>query len=48
MSRDVIRLGAGHDGGRVVFEGLPEDLVATRHTLTGRYLADYVSIVSGV
>src|SRR3712207_8018262 len=26
--------GAGHDGGRVVFEGLPADLVAARHTLT--------------
>src|SRR5919197_260493 len=34
--------GAGHDGGRVVFEGLPEDLVAAAHTLTGQHLADYV------
>jgi excinuclease UvrABC ATPase subunit len=34
--------GAGHDGGRVVFEGTPADLVATRSTLTGQYLADYV------
>ncbi len=35
--------GAGHDGGRVVFEGLPADLVAARSTLTGQHLADYVS-----
>jgi len=35
--------GAGHDGGRVVFEGLPRDLVAARHTLTGQHLAEYVS-----
>ena len=34
--------GAGHDGGRVVFEGLPADLVAGRHTLTGQHLAEYV------
>ncbi|MEZ0050129.1 excinuclease UvrABC ATPase subunit [Mycobacterium sp. MAA66] len=34
--------GAGHDGGRVVFEGCPADLVAARATLTGRHLADYV------
>jgi excinuclease UvrABC ATPase subunit len=34
--------GAGHDGGRVVFEGLPADLVAARRTLTGQHLADYV------
>ncbi|HWJ41961.1 MAG TPA: excinuclease ABC subunit UvrA [Solirubrobacterales bacterium] len=34
--------GAGHDGGTVVFEGTPADLVATRSTLTGRHLADYV------
>ncbi|MCU1558421.1 MAG: Excinuclease ATPase subunit [Microbacteriaceae bacterium] len=34
--------GAGHDGGRVVFEGTPADLVATRSTLTGEYLAAYV------
>jgi len=34
--------GAGHDGGRVVFEGTPTDLVATRSTLTGEHLADYV------
>jgi excinuclease UvrABC ATPase subunit len=35
--------GAGHDGGRVVFEGTPADLVATRATLTGEHLAAYVS-----
>src|SRR5205823_13104035 len=34
--------GAGHDGGRVGFEGLPANLVAARHTLTGQHLADYV------
>lgn len=34
--------GAGHEGGRVVFEGTPEDLVADRSTLTGEHLADYV------
>jgi excinuclease UvrABC ATPase subunit len=35
--------GAGHDGGRVVFAGLPADLVAARTTLTGEHLADYVA-----
>ncbi|MER7538499.1 excinuclease ABC subunit UvrA [Streptomyces sp. NPDC097704] len=34
--------GAGHDGGKVVFEGTPADLVATRSTLTGEHLAEYV------
>ncbi|MFG2196624.1 ATP-binding cassette domain-containing protein [Streptomyces sp. NPDC048639] len=34
--------GAGHDGGRVVFEGTPGDLVADRSTLTGEHLADYI------
>ncbi|BDZ42245.1 excinuclease ABC subunit A [Paraoerskovia sediminicola] len=34
--------GAGHDGGRVVFEGSPADLVADRSTLTGKHLAEYV------
>ena len=34
--------GAGHDGGRIVFEGTPADLVATRPTLTGEHLAAYV------
>ncbi len=33
--------GAGHDGGRVVFEGTPASLVAARSTLTGRHLAAY-------
>ena len=35
--------GAGHDGGRVVFAGLPADLVAARNTLTGQHLAEYVA-----
>jgi excinuclease UvrABC ATPase subunit len=35
--------GAGHDGGRIVFEGTPADLVADRETLTGEHLADYVA-----
>ena len=35
--------GAGHDGGQVVFEGSPADLVAARSTLTGQHLADYVA-----
>jgi excinuclease UvrABC ATPase subunit len=34
--------GAGHDGGRIVFEGTPADLVAVRSTLTGEHLAAYV------
>jgi excinuclease UvrABC ATPase subunit len=34
--------GAGHDGGRIVFEGTPTDLVAARSTLTGEHLAAYV------
>ncbi|HEU5001002.1 MAG TPA: excinuclease ABC subunit UvrA [Lapillicoccus sp.] len=34
--------GAGHDGGRVVFEGTPADLVAAQATLTGQHLAAYV------
>jgi len=34
--------GAGHDGGRVVFEGTPAELVADRSTLTGQHLAEYV------
>ncbi|WP_237103690.1 excinuclease ABC subunit UvrA [Nonomuraea sp. MG754425] len=33
--------GAGHDGGRIVFEGTPADLVAARSTLTGEHLATY-------
>ena len=35
--------GAGHDGGRIVFEGTPADLVADRSTVTGQHLAAYVS-----
>lgn len=34
--------GAGHDGGRIVFEGTPADLVAARSTLTGQHLAAYI------
>ncbi|MEV6734929.1 MULTISPECIES: excinuclease ABC subunit UvrA [unclassified Streptomyces] len=34
--------GAGHDGGKIVFEGTPADLVAARSTLTGAHLAAYV------
>jgi excinuclease UvrABC ATPase subunit len=34
--------GAGHDGGKIVFEGSPADLVAGRSTLTGEHLAAYV------
>ncbi|MBB6171696.1 excinuclease UvrABC ATPase subunit [Nocardiopsis mwathae] len=34
--------GAGHDGGRIVFEGTPADLVADGSTLTGEHLAAYV------
>ena len=37
--------GAGHDGGRVVFEGTPAALVADRSTLTGEHLAQYVGKV---
>jgi len=36
--------GAGHDGGRVVFEGTPADLAAARSTLTGQHLAEYVGL----
>lgn len=34
--------GAGHDGDRIVFEGPPADLVATRCTVTGEHLAAHV------
>jgi excinuclease UvrABC ATPase subunit len=34
--------GAGHDGGRILFEGTPADLVAARSTLTGEHLAAYL------
>ncbi|MDI2098208.1 excinuclease ABC subunit UvrA [Ruicaihuangia caeni] len=36
--------GAGHDGGRVVFEGTPAALIADRSTLTGKHLAEYVKV----
>lgn len=39
--------GAGHDGGQIVFEGTPADLVAARSTLTGQHLADYVAVTGG-
>ncbi|MCU1361745.1 MAG: UvrA-like protein [Ilumatobacteraceae bacterium] len=35
--------GAGHDGGRIVFEGTPADIVAASSTLTGQHLAAYVN-----
>jgi excinuclease UvrABC ATPase subunit len=35
--------GAGHDGGQIVFEGTPADLVAARSTLTGEHLAAYIA-----
>jgi excinuclease UvrABC ATPase subunit len=35
--------GAGHDGGRIVFEGTPADLVVSRSTLTGKHLAAYIN-----
>lgn len=34
--------GAGHDGGKIVFEGTPRDLVSQKSTLTGEHLAEYV------
>jgi excinuclease UvrABC ATPase subunit len=34
--------GAGHDGGRIVFEGTPKDLVAHGDTLTAHHLREYV------
>jgi excinuclease UvrABC ATPase subunit len=34
--------GAGHDGGRIIFEGTPADLVASHSTLTGEHLAAYI------
>ncbi len=36
--------GAGHDGGRIVFEGTPTELVSARSTLTGEHLAEYSGI----
>ena len=38
--------GAGHDGGQIVFEGTPADLVAARSTLTGEHLAEYVGVMA--
>ncbi len=35
--------GAGHDGGRIVFEGTPRDLVSAKKTLTGQHLSAYVA-----
>jgi len=35
--------GAGHDGGKIVFEGTPAEIVAARSTLTGEHLAGYVA-----
>ncbi len=35
--------GAGHDGGKVVFEGTPAELVKAKKTLTGQHLAAYVA-----
>nr|MDQ5807261.1 ATP-binding cassette domain-containing protein [Actinomycetota bacterium] len=40
--------GAGHDGGRVVFEGTPADLVAARATVTGEHLAAYAGVGEAV
>jgi excinuclease UvrABC ATPase subunit len=40
--------GAGHEGGRIVFEGTPADLVAARSTPTGEHLATYVGAASAV
>lgn len=39
--------GAGNDGGQVVFEGTPTDLVASSSTLTGKHLREYVSVAAG-
>ncbi len=36
--------GAGHEGGTVVFQGTPAELVAARTTLTGQHLAEYVGV----
>ena len=38
----TVQTGTGPDGGRIVFEGTPADLVADRSTLTGEHLASYV------
>ncbi|MBC9714944.1 excinuclease ABC subunit UvrA [Streptomyces sp. TRM66268-LWL] len=36
--------GAGHDGGKIVFEGTPAELVEKKSTLTGEHLAEYVGV----
>jgi excinuclease UvrABC ATPase subunit len=36
---------AGHDGGQIVFEGPPADLVADASTLTGRHLREYLAVL---
>ena len=38
--------GAGYDGGEIVFEGTPADLIAGRSTLTGEHLAEYVAVAA--
>ena len=38
--------GPGYDGGQIVFEGTPADLVAARSTLTGEHLAEYVGVMA--
>jgi excinuclease UvrABC ATPase subunit len=38
--------GAGYDGGQIVFEGTPADLVSARSTLTGEHLAEYVGVMA--
>jgi excinuclease UvrABC ATPase subunit len=41
--------GAGHDGGRIVYEGTPADLIAAKSpTLTGKHLAAFVGSVGSV
>ena len=40
--------GAGHDGGAIVFEGTPADLVANAETLTAQHLREYVGAREGV
>ena len=35
--------GAGHDGGKIVFEGTPAELIKKPKTLTGKHLAEYVA-----
>jgi len=42
LDRLVLGPGAGHDGGQIVFEGTPAELVTARPTLTGEHLAAYV------